>query len=69
MATAVQEKRAITPVDVSREALYVENRWHEPFAWLRREMPVSYCPESLYGPYWSVVTHELVGAVELDHET
>ncbi len=69
MATAVQEKWAITPVDVSREALYVENRWHEPFARLRREMPVSYCPESLYGPYWSVVTHDMVGEVELDHET
>lgn len=69
MATAVRDARAIAPVDISREALYVENRWHEPFARLRREMPVSYCPDSPYGPYWSVVTHDLVGAVELDHET
>ncbi|WP_128893349.1 cytochrome P450 [Erythrobacter sp. HKB08] len=69
MATAAKEGRAIAPVDVSREALYVEDSWREPFKLLRREMPVSYCPESPYGPYWSVVTHDLVSAVELDHET
>ena len=69
MATAATDDRAIAPVDVSREALYVEDRWHEPFARLRREMPVSWTPESPYGPYWSVVTHDLVSRVELDHET
>jgi len=69
MATAPTHKRAITPFDVSEEALFVENRWHEKFAKLRREMPVSYCPESPFGPYWSVVTHDLVSKVELDHET
>ncbi|NNC59405.1 MAG: cytochrome P450 [Erythrobacter sp.] len=63
------DNRAVAPVDVSREALYVEDRWYEPFAQLRREMPVSWCPDSPYGPYWSVVTHDLVSAVELDYET
>jgi cytochrome P450 len=61
--------RAITPFDVSDNALYTENRWREPFAQLRRDMPVSYCPESPYGPYWSVVTHDLIQAVELDATT
>lgn len=69
MATATQTQRAINPVDVSDEALYVENRWHEPFAKLRREMPVSWCAQSPYGGYWSVVTHDLVSAVELDPAT
>lgn len=69
MPDAAIAERAITPFDVSAEALYVENRWHDLFAQLRREMPVSYRPDSPFGPYWSVVTHDLVSAVELDHET
>ncbi len=67
--TDVLESRAITPFDVSEAALYAEDRWQEPFAQLRREMPVSYLPESPYGPYWSVVTHDLVQQVELDPAT
>lgn len=33
--------RPATPVDLSENALYTENRWHEPFARLRREAPLS----------------------------
>ena len=65
----VLENRAITPFDVSGAEIYSENRWQEPFAQLRREMPVSYLPDSPYGPYWSVVTHDLVQQVELDPKT
>jgi cytochrome P450 len=54
----------LTPVDVSDNALYVEDRWREPFAALRRDMPVSYRPESPYGPYWSVTTLDLIQEVE-----
>lgn len=53
-----------TPWDLSDTAFYVENRWEEPFAELRRTMPVSYRPDSLYGAYWSVVSHELIQEVE-----
>ena len=60
--------RAITPIDVSDLALYTEDLWHEPFAKLRAEMPVSWRPESPYGGYWSVVTHGLVSEVELHPE-
>ena len=66
MATLAQ--RAINPVDVSTNALYVEDSWREPFARLRAEMPVSWCPESPFGGYWSVVTHELIQEVELHPE-
>ncbi len=55
---------AITPVDVSANALYVEDQWREPFATLRRDMPVSYRPESPFGPYWSVATLDLIAEVE-----
>ncbi len=55
---------AITPYDVSDAVLYVDDRWRAPFSELRRTMPVSFRPESPYGPYWSVVTHDLIQQVE-----
>ncbi|MBS0475936.1 MAG: cytochrome P450 [Proteobacteria bacterium] len=64
MATAARQ-RPINHVDLSRDALYVEDAWREPFARLRAEMPLSWCPESPFGPYWSAVTHDLVQKVEL----
>lgn len=67
MAThAPARDRAISPHDVSRNALYTEDRWHEPFAWLRANMPVSWCPDSAYGAYWSVVSHAPLMDVELN---
>ncbi len=56
--------RAVTPIDVSNTDLFVEDRWHEPFARLRREMPVSFCLDSPFGPYWSIATHDLIREVE-----
>lgn len=68
MSDAAAASRPINPVDVSADALYVEDTWRAPFAKLRAEMPVSWCPESPFGPYWSVVTHDLVQEVELHPE-
>lgn len=58
-------ERAINPYDVSADALYTEDTWREPFATLRREMPVSWRPESPFGAYWSAVTHETIQQIEL----
>ena len=69
MATLAAPPRAIAPFDVSDVALFVDDTWREPFAKLRAEMPVSWCADSPYGGYWSVVTHELVAQVELDPGT
>lgn len=66
MATVVD--RPQNPVDVSQDALYVEDTWREPFARLRAEAPISWREESPFGPYWSVVTHDLVAEVELRHD-
>ena len=68
MSDAVTASRPINPVDVSADALYVEDTWRAPFAKLRAEMPVSWCPDSPFGAYWSVVTHDLVQEVELHPE-
>lgn len=64
---SLAETRALTPIDLSQNELYSSDSWREPFAELRRTAPVSYCPESPYGAYWSVVTHDLIQQVELDH--
>ncbi len=65
---AIDGSRTITPYDVSDAALYVEDRWQAPFKQMRRDMPISYCPDSPYGPYWSVSTLDLVQQVELKPE-
>ena len=69
MATLAHPARAIAPFDVSDVALFVEDTWRAPFARLRAEMPVSWCPESPYGGYWSVASHALISEVELDPGT
>lgn len=66
MATVVE--RPLNPVDVSQDALYVEDTWREPFAFLRENMPLSWREESPFGSYWSAVTHDLVQEVELRHD-
>ena len=60
--------RPLSPIDVSQNALYVENSWREPFAQLRADMPLSWREESPFGSYWSAVTHDLISEVELRHD-
>ncbi len=59
----------LASIDVSDPALYQNDEWQPLFARLRREDPVHYCPESAYGPYWSVTRYSDIMAVELDHAT
>jgi cytochrome P450 len=54
----------ITPFDPSETSYYVDHSWHQPFADLRAQAPVSWRPESPYGPYWSVATLDLIQEVE-----
>jgi cytochrome P450 len=55
-------------IDVADPRLYQEDRWQPHFARLRREAPVSYCPASPYGPYWSVTRFKDIMTVEVNHE-
>ncbi|HEX8640472.1 MAG TPA: cytochrome P450 [Allosphingosinicella sp.] len=54
----------LDPVDVSRPDLWKENRFAPLFARLRAEDPVHFCPESEFGPYWSVTRHADIMQVE-----
>jgi cytochrome P450 len=52
------------PLDVSRAELWSEDRWQEPMRQLRAESPIYYCPESKFGPYWSVTTYKPIQHIE-----
>jgi len=54
--------------NVADPRLYQEDSWRPYFARLRREAPVHYCPESAYGPYWSVTKFKDIMTVEVNHE-
>jgi len=50
-------------LDPSLAELYVTGAQHEYFRRLRHEDPVHYCPESQFGPYWSITRfHDIVAA-------
>jgi cytochrome P450 len=54
-------------MNVADPRLYQEDLWPPYFARLRREAPVHYCPESAYGPYWSVTKFKDIMHVEVNH--
>ena len=55
-------------IDVSQAALF-ENDKHWPyFERLRKEDPVHYCPDSMFGPYWSVTKFDDIVYIEKNHE-
>jgi cytochrome P450 len=54
--------------DVSDPALYQNDTWYPYFERLRREAPVHYRRDSLYGPSWSVTTYKDVMSVEVNHQ-
>ncbi|MEZ5689655.1 MAG: cytochrome P450 [Caenibius sp.] len=56
-------------LDVSRAELWKANSWRPLFEKLRSDDPVSYCPDSFFGPYWSITRYDDVIAVESDAET
>lgn len=51
-------------IDVSRPELYALDRWQPVFEKLRREDPVHYCKESVFGPFWSVTAYKPLIEVE-----
>ncbi len=59
----------IERIDVARPQLFQLGLAPRYFDRLRREAPIHYCPDGLYGPYWSITRHRDVERVELDTET
>ena len=59
---------ALDDIDVSDPKLYQDDVWQPYFARLRREAPIHYCRQSLYGPYWSVTKYKDIMQVEVSHQ-
>lgn len=55
-------------IDVSVPALYQTDTQWGYFERLRKEDPVHYCPESFFGPYWSITKFNDIMAVDKDHK-
>ena len=51
-------------IDVSRPELYALDRWQPVFEKLRREDPIHYCKDSVYGPFWSLTKLKHIQHVE-----
>jgi cytochrome P450 len=50
--------------DVTDPTIYATDSWRPVFEKMRAEAPVNYCPESPFGPYWSITRHADIQAVE-----
>jgi cytochrome P450 len=53
--------------NVSDPQIYQDDTWHGYFERLRREAPVHYTKDSLYGPFWSVSSYKDIMHCEVNH--
>jgi len=53
-------------IDVSNPRLFEQDTIGAYLARLRREAPVHYCPDSAYGPFWSVTRYDDIVSVNAD---
>ena len=60
--------RPLDAFDMSDPKFYQDDTWYPYFERLRREVPVHYCRDSLYGPYWSVSRYKDIVQVEVNHQ-
>lgn len=67
-ARATAAGQDLDQLDVSNPALFQDDTVGELFARLRREDPVHYCPQSAYGPYWSITRYKDIMTVEVNHQ-
>ncbi len=66
-ASAVAET-PLDKIDVSQPHLFRDDTWGPWFERLRREDPVHYLADSQNGAFWSVTSHDMVMAVDTNHQ-
>ena len=59
---------ALESIDVSKAEIFQQNKQGEYFRRLRKESPVHYCPDSMFGPYWSITRYDDIVAVDSNHK-
>ena len=55
-------------LDVSVAEIFEANLQGEYFRRLRNEDPIHYCPDSPFGPYWSITKYNDIIAVDSNHK-
>ncbi|HEX7947351.1 MAG TPA: cytochrome P450, partial [Phenylobacterium sp.] len=55
-------------IDVSQPELWRTDSHWAYFERLRREDPVHYCRDSLFGPYWSITKYNDIMAIDTNHQ-
>ena len=55
-------------IDFADVELWRQNKMWDRFERLRKEDPIHYTPDSLFGPYWSITRHRDIVAVDSDHK-
>ena len=68
LARAHANDEPLATLNVANRDLFLTDTVLPYFARLRREAPIHYCPDSEFGPYWSVTRYEDIKALELDWE-
>src|SRR3984885_131713 len=58
----------IERIDVSNPHLYQDDTWRPYFERLRREDPVHWCENGMYGSFWSVTRYHDFMAVDTNHK-
>jgi cytochrome P450 len=58
----------LADIDVSHPELFRTDSFWPYFDRLRREDPVHYCKDSIFGPYWSVTKYNDIMAVDTNHQ-
>jgi len=58
----------IEQIDVSNPHLYQDDTWRPYFERLRREDPVHWCENGMYGAFWSVTRYRDIMAVDTNHK-
>jgi len=56
-------------LDISLPRRFQDNSFWPFFERMRREDPVHYCKDSIFGPYWSITKFDDIMAIDKDHET
>ena len=62
------ERMPLDQIDVSDPKLYQNHVWQPYFARLRREEPVHWRENGMYGSFWSITKHQDIMDVEIRHQ-
>lgn len=57
----------LATLDISKAEIFQANMHGEYFRRMRKEDPVHYCPDSPFGPYWSITKFHDIVAVDSNH--